>query len=52
MILDELTELRDSLYDSLPVGEVDAFKMINAIKEHIKNLDKLIETYEKVKNDT
>jgi len=34
---------RDNLYESLPTGDVDAFILIKVIKEHIKELDKVIE---------
>ena len=47
MILDDLTKIRDELYESLPTGKVDTFSLITAIKKHIEKLDKIIEEYQK-----
>jgi hypothetical protein len=31
--------IRDELYESLPTGDIDAFKLLNVVKDHIKNID-------------
>lgn len=50
-ILSELTKIRDDLFESLPSGEINSFQLINAIKNHIKNLDSIIDYYSKVEKD-
>lgn len=50
---DSVALIRDSLYDALPSGEVDAFELINAIKVTLNALDSLGKTLgrvEKVKD--
>lgn len=47
-ILDELTQLRDELYNNLPTGKLDAFELIKVVKKHIEELDSLIGYYEAV----
>lgn len=37
-----IEEIRDELYNQLPVGEVNAFDLIKIITNHIKKLDELI----------
>ena len=37
---DTISEIRDELYDLMPVGEVDAFSLIKLITKYIKELDK------------
>jgi hypothetical protein len=34
---------RDNLYDKLPSGDIYAFELIKIIKEHIKELDTIID---------
>ena len=41
--MEELSKLRDDLYEALPSGELDAFELIKLIKNHITKLDELIE---------
>ena len=41
--MEELSKLRDDLYEALPSGELDAFELIKIIKSHITKLDELIE---------
>ena len=43
----KLIELRDELYESIQVGSVNSFDLIKVIKEHIKKLDKLIDSKNK-----
>lgn len=41
--MEELSKLRDELYEALPTGKIDAFELIQVIKNHISKLDELIE---------
>ena len=50
-ILDDLTEIRDELYDSLPSGKLDAFNLIKEIKKHISKLDKIVDYYSRIEVD-
>lgn len=43
VIKKEIQRIRDELYDSLPTGKIDAFNLIEIIKEHIEEIDVLIE---------
>ena len=43
MIKEDLKGLRDELYDKIPTGKVDAFSLVKVIKDHINNLDTLID---------
>lgn len=44
--LGKLLELRNKLYDAVPTGEVTAFELIKVIKQHIGELDEIIENDE------
>lgn len=44
-IINEVQELRNNLYYSLPTGDVTAWQLIQVTTDHIKKLDKLIESY-------
>lgn len=37
----DLSELRNDLYDKLPIGNVDAFEILKVINNHLKKLDAL-----------
>ena len=37
----DLSELRNDLYDKLPIGDVDAFEILKVIKNHLQKLDAL-----------
>lgn len=41
--MEELSKLRDELYEALPTGKIDAFELTQVIKNHISKLDELIE---------
>lgn len=41
---DKLIEIRNRLYDNLPKGEVSVFDFIKVIKEHLTELDLLIDS--------
>lgn len=41
--MEELSKLRDELYEALPTDKIDAFELIQVIKKHISKLDELIE---------
>jgi hypothetical protein len=41
---DSLTKLRNTLYDEMPVGAVDAFQLIKLVQSHIKALDAVMVT--------
>lgn len=49
--LGKLLELRNKLYDAVPTGEVTAFELIKVIKQHIRELDEIIENDEEGKNN-
>ena len=36
-----IDELRNDLYDKLPIGDVDAFEILKVIKNHLQKLDAL-----------
>lgn len=38
-----LLELRNNLYDNLPVGEVNSFDFLKIIRNHLDRLDKIID---------
>ena len=38
-----LLELRNNLYDNLPVGEVNSFDLLKIIRNHLDRLDKIID---------
>jgi len=40
----KLTELRNKMYDNLPIGEVESWELIEVIGSHIKELDTLIDS--------
>lgn len=42
---EEILEIRNKLYDSLPKGQIDAFELIRLISGHVKRLDKFIDEY-------
>ena len=42
-IKQKLEILRDNLYNELPSGDIDAFGLIKIIKNHIKELDTIID---------
>lgn len=46
-IVEKLTKLSNELYDSLPVGEINAFDLTTVIKNHKIKLDQFIEELEK-----
>lgn len=46
MIKENLSGLRDELYENISTGKVNAFDLIKVIKNHIKHLDNLIEAIE------
>ena len=51
-ILDELENIRDTLFDSLPTGSIqNSFSLIKCIKKHIKDLDRITEHYRTLEND-
>jgi hypothetical protein len=37
----DIDELRNDLYDKLPIGDVDAFEILKVIKNHLQKLDEL-----------
>lgn len=37
----DLSELRNDLYDKLPIGDIDAFEILKVIKNHLQKLDAL-----------
>jgi len=39
----ELTKLRNELYEALPIGDLDAWKLLQVIKVHLTQLDMLID---------
>ena len=43
----KITNLRDTLYDNLPTGKVDAFYLIKLINQHINELDLVIKKLKK-----
>ena len=43
--LNDLTIIRNKLYDMMPTGEIDAFDLITIIKCHLKELDFYIDHY-------
>jgi len=46
---EELTEIRNQLYDSIPLGEMNAeytFSLILCINDHLKKLDTFIDKIE------
>ncbi len=45
--VDELLQVRNALFDSVPVGDVKAFDLIKLIRAHLKTLDTLIDKYGK-----
>lgn len=45
-IKDKLYQIRNELYDELPIKDVSAFDLINRIRTHIKKLDYLISCIE------
>ena len=36
-----IDELRNDLYDKLPIGDVDAFEILKVVKNHLQKLDEL-----------
>ena len=42
--VEELTKLRNELFDKMPTGEVSAFALIRVIQNHLNKLDKYIES--------
>ena len=50
-ILDDLANVRDELYNTIPTGEVQAFDLIKVIKEHISKLDEIIGYNQKIADD-
>jgi hypothetical protein len=43
IVAEEISRIRDQLYDALPTGDVDAFSLIMLINGHVEELDKLAE---------
>ena len=41
--MEELSKLRDDLYESIPNGKMDTFDLIRVINNHLMELDELIE---------
>lgn len=48
-IKQHLLEIRNELYKDIPVGEMDAWSLLQRIKSHIDKLDKIINSIEPLK---
>jgi len=43
----KLIDIRDHLYDKLPTGNVDAWQLLEIIKNHLKELDEYIDNFDR-----
>lgn len=41
---EDLTQIRNNLYDNMPTGEATAWRLITVINEHLKKLDEYIDS--------
>ena len=48
---DKLIELRNDLYNSLPVGKIDAFELTLIISAHLKRFDEFIDSLENTSDE-
>ncbi len=44
-MIEEMTALRNKLYDSLPSGEITAFELIKVIKNYLTEFDEIIDGF-------
>ena len=42
--MNEITEIRNNLYENIPSGQIDAFALVKIISDHLKELDKYIDS--------